>query len=123
MRNHKTHTYDYIEKTTGIHVVKAVTIYEGKAVYALAKCDPADNFNLDFGKKLAEKRLALKIAQKRAAHNKEFAKFCRLDLEHIEQYKKRLKKMLTSAEVAYGNRMVEVDQLENEIAGMLTSPN
>ena len=121
MKNYKTHVYDYVEKSTGTKVVKAVTIYEGKAVYAQAKCDPGDDFDLEFGKKLALLRLQQKIALKRAAHNKEFAKFCRADLDQAELYKKRLKKMLTSAEVAYGNRMVEVNQLETEINKMLNN--
>ena len=120
MRNYETRVYSYVEKDTGIKVVKAVTTYECKAVYAQAKCDPNDNFDLEFGAKLALKRLDLKIAQKRAAHNKEFAKLCRLDLEHVEHYKKRLKKMITSAEVAYSNRMVETKQLEVEINEMLS---
>ena len=121
MRNYETNVYDYVEKSTGIHVVKAVTIYEGKAVYAVAKCDVRDTFDFEFGKKLALLRLQQKVALKRAAHNKEFAKLCRLDLEQVEQYKKKVKKMLTSAEVAYGNRMVEVNRLETDIVNMLAS--
>ena len=121
MRNYETNVYDYIEKD--IHVVKAVTTYEGKAVYAYAKCDPNDNFDLEFGTKLALKRLDYKIALKRAAHAKEYAKLCRADLEHVEHYKKRLKKTIESAEISYSNRMVEVNQLENEIAEMLININ
>ena len=123
MKNFEPNVYDYVEKNTGRHVVKAVTTYEGKAVYAYAKCDPQDVFDFEFGKELAKRRLAIKIAEKRAAHNKEFAKFCRLDLAQLEQYKKKVKKMLTSAEVAYGNRMVDVTRLENEIAEMIAGAN
>ena len=119
MKTYETYVYSYTENNTGIQVVKAVTIYEGKAIYAYAKCDPEDSFDFEFGKKLALKRLDYKIALKRAAHNKEFAKLCRIDLEHVESYKKRLKKTITSAEVAYGNRMVEAKQLEIEINEML----
>ena len=116
MRNYETNVYDYVEN--GIHIVKAVTTYEGKSVYAYAKCDPNDNFDLEFGTKLALKRLDLKIAFKRAVHNKEYAKYCRLDLERLEQYKKRLNKTIKSAEISYSNRMVEVNQLESEIEKM-----
>ena len=121
MRNYETNVYTYVEN--GINVIKAVTTYEGKAVYAYAKCDPADSFDIEFGTKLALKRLDQKIALKRAAHNKEFAKLCRLDLEQIEHYKKRLKKALASAEVSYGNRMVEAKQLNDEIQAMLININ
>ena len=117
MRNYETKVYDYIEN--GIHVVKAVTTYEGKSVYAYAKCGPEDNFDINFGTQLALKRLRIKIAEKRAVHNKEFAKLCRADLERVEHYKKRLKKMLTSAEIAYSNRMVDINKIEKEISAML----
>ena len=121
MNNYTTRVYDYIEKD--IHIVKAVTTYEGKSVYAYAKCGPEDNFDINFGTQLALKRLEIKIAQKRAAHNKEFAKLCREDLDRVEQYKKRLKKMIMSAEVAYSNRMVEIQDIEREISAMLDNSN
>ena len=115
------HVYNYVEKNTGIQVVKAVTIYEGKAVYAQAKCDPNDSFDLDFGTKLALKRLELKIAQKRAAHSKEYARLCQIDLEHVEHYKRRLKKTIERTNIAYGDRLVEINKLENAIEEMLNN--
>ena len=121
MRNYSTHTYDYVEKSTGIHVVKAVTIYEGKAVYALAKCDPNDNFDLEFGKKLALKRLDQKIALKRAAHSKEFVRFCERNLEFVELERKRLRKMIEDAKTARLDRLVEANMLDKEIKEMLDS--
>jgi hypothetical protein len=119
MRNYETMVYNYVEQGTGIKVVKAVTTYEGKAVYAYAKCDPADAFDLDFGTQLALRRLDIKIAQKRAAHAKEYARNCRLALEQAEHYVRRLRKIIRHAEVAYSDRMVEVNQLEKEISKML----
>ena len=121
MRNYSTHTYDYVEKSTGIHVVKAVTIYEGKAVYALAKCDPNDNFDLEFGKKLALKRLDQKIALKRTAHSKEFVRFCERNLEFVELERKRLRKMIEDAKTARLDRLVEANMLDKEIKEMLDS--
>lgn len=47
--------------------VVAVSSYAGKAVKGVAKCDPRDSFDLEKGKKLAEARCNVKIAQKRAA--------------------------------------------------------
>ena len=117
MKNYETNVYDYIEN--GRHVVKATTIYEGKSVYAYAKCDPEDNFDLEFGTQLALKRLDLKIAQKRAIHAKEYSKLCQMGLDFLEREKRRTKKALTRAEVAYGNRMVEANNLEIEINEML----
>lgn len=121
MRNYSTHTYDYTKKSTGIHVVKAVTLYEGKAVYALAKCDPNDNFDIEFGKKLALKRLDQKIALKRAAHSKEFIRFCEKNLEFIEAERKRLRKVIEKAKTARLDRLVEANTCDKEINEMLDS--
>ena len=121
MRNYETKTIDYIDKKTGAHVVKAMTMYAGKPVSAFAKCDPNDNFDLEFGKEVALRRLDYKIAMKRAASMKEYAKFCRMNLEFIEIEKRRVKGALQRAEVAYSDRMVEAQELETQIAEMLKS--
>lgn len=118
MRNYETNVYDYVEK--GIHIVKAVTTYDGKAVYAFAKCDPNDNFDLEFGKKLALKRLDLKIEEKRAASMKAWARFCEAELEHIDQYKRHIKKSLERAQIACSDRLVDAKAIEIEIKNMLT---
>ena len=45
--------------------VVAVSTYAGKTVRGVAKCDPADEFALDTGKRLASARCTVKIAAKR----------------------------------------------------------
>lgn len=45
--------------------VIAVSTYAKKIVKGYAKCDPRDEFDLEFGKKLAAARCAYKIAEKR----------------------------------------------------------
>ena len=120
MRNYETKTFDYIDKKTGAHIVKAETMYAGKPISAFAKCDPNDAFSLEFGKAVALKRLDRKIALKRAASMKEYAKFCRMNLEFIENEKRRVKGALQRAEVAYSDRMVEAKGLDIEIAKMLS---
>ena len=45
--------------------VICVSSYAGKAVRGVAKCDPKDTFNLEYGKKLAQARCDYKIAKKR----------------------------------------------------------
>lgn len=121
MRNYETKVYDYIDKKTGQHIVKARTMYAGKSVTAVAKCDPADTFDLEFGKALALKRLDVKIAEKRAASMKAYAKFCRMNLEFIEIEKRRTKNALQRAEVSYSDRMVEAKQYADEIKAMLAN--
>ena len=45
--------------------VIAVSTYAGKTVKGVAKTDPRDNFNPEFGKELAAARCAAKVAKKR----------------------------------------------------------
>ena len=55
------------EKDGKPYQVIAVSTYAGKEVRGVAKCDPRDEFNLEFGKQLAAARCAYKIAEKRKA--------------------------------------------------------
>ena len=55
------------EKDGKPYQVIAISTYAGKEVRGVAKCDPRDEFNLEFGKELAATRCALKIAEKRKA--------------------------------------------------------
>lgn len=119
MRNYETKVYDYVDKKTGQRVVKALTMYAGKSVSALAKCDPNDTFDYEFGAKLALLRLDKKIALKRAASMKAYAKFCETNLEFIENEKRRVKTALERAQVAVSDRMVDAKQYEDEIKAML----
>lgn len=121
MRNYATNIYDYVEQTTGCHVVKANTMYAGKTVSAYAKCDPSDTFDLELGTKIATKRLDHKIAKKRAAtgrrkvqHYQELIDFCKQEI-------KRLTKAKAAAEIAVADRMVEVAEIEKELEALLTT--
>ena len=49
--------YTYTEPITGCKCVKAVTNYVGQNMFAIAKCDPVDEFDQEFGEKLATTRL------------------------------------------------------------------
>jgi hypothetical protein len=121
MRNYATNVYDYVDKKTGAHIVKAITMYAGKTVSAYAKCDPKDVFDLEFGKKVALKRLDIKIAQKRYASMKTSAKYCRMNLEYINMEKRRLTKVIENAESAALDRKVDIKNYEAELAEMFKS--
>ena len=121
MRNYETKVYDYVEKTTGARVVKAVTMYAGKTVSAFAKCDPEDTFDLEFGKKVALRRLDAKIAKKRLDSMTSYVRFCKMNLEFVENEKRRIQKALQRAEVAVTDRRAEVEKAEAEITEMLSS--
>jgi hypothetical protein len=109
-----------MDKKTGQQVVKAITMYAGKSVSAVAKCDPQDTFDLEFGTKLAMLRLDQKIALKRAASMKAYAKFCEMNLELVEIEKRCVKTALERAQVAASDRLVDAKQYEDEIKALLT---
>lgn len=121
MRNYETKIYDYIDKKTGAHIVKATTMYDGKTVSAYSKCDPNDVFDYEFGTAVALKRLDIKIAQKRQASMIAYAKFCKMNLEFIEIEKRRIKKAMERAEVAAFDRKVEAKELEAELTELLNN--
>jgi hypothetical protein len=121
MRNYETKIYDYVDKKTGAHIVKATTMYAGKTISAFSKCDPRDTFDLKFGTDVALKRLDIKIAQKRQASMMAYAKFCKQNLEWIEIEKRRVKKAMEKAEVFAFDRKVEIKDLEAELAEMLNN--
>jgi adenosylmethionine-8-amino-7-oxononanoate aminotransferase len=119
MRNYTTNTYEYKDQKTGCMVVKAQTMYAGKTVSALSKCDPTDNYDKEFGEKVANKRLDIKIAKKRAASFKRKAKTCQDIIEVYRQEIQRLQKAKEVAEVLAADRMVEVADLEAELTELL----
>ena len=51
--------------------VIATTTYRGKPVRAVAKCNPEDEYDRQFGEALALARLNLKVAKKRRARSYE----------------------------------------------------
>lgn len=56
------YTYKIDEKK---RTVVAFSTFAGKVVTGVARCAPADEFNIEDGKKLAAARCSLKIAEKR----------------------------------------------------------
>jgi septum formation topological specificity factor MinE len=121
MRNYETKIYDYIDRKTGAHVIKATTLYAGKTISACSKCDPGDTFNLKLGTDIALKRLDLKIAHKRQASMIAYAKFCKMNLDVIDVEKRRIKKAMERAEVAALDRKLEIKTLEADLSKLLTS--
>ena len=112
-------TYTYKEASTGRMVVKAVTLYEGKPVYAYAKCDTADTFDEKFGVDVATLRLHDKILLKKAKGFKRRAKYCEQNIQWCKDEIKRLEKVKTNAEVAALDRLVEAKEIESHIKDIL----
>lgn len=58
--------YDYY--TNEKDVVVAVTHYAGRTVRGVAKCNPADTFDFELGKRIAKAKCEVKVAKKRLKH-------------------------------------------------------
>ncbi len=72
--------------------VVALSTFAGKTVVGVAHCAPADEFDIDTGKKIAAARCSVKIAEKRMKRAEEchsFATDCvKFWTEHLEKMKK-----------------------------------
>lgn len=69
--------FTYTEKNTGAKCVCAISTFAGKKVRGVARCDPADTFDLEAGKKLAALRCNFKVAKLREK---------RAERKHIEAF-------------------------------------
>ena len=119
MTNYEPRIYTYVEPITGRQVVKAKTNYAGRSVSALAKCDTADTFDLEFGTKVALKRLDIKIAQKRIKTAKRKVGNCQRAIDYLESELKRMRKARENAEILYADRRVELNTYETELDELL----
>lgn len=118
MRNYETSVYEYTNKK-GLKVIKAVTQYAGKYVFATATLCPGDEYDYELGRMIAERRLDYKIAKKRAASMKRRAK---MYAQAIEEYKTQIRVMekeMEKALVAEGNRNAEAAELSGEIFALI----
>ena len=92
--------YTYTEPVTGCKCVKAVTNYLGQNMFAIAKCDPVDEFDQEFGEKLATTRLNIKIAKRRIALAKARAAYA---YEYKELLEKELRRVTYTAKQEESN--------------------
>lgn len=96
--------------------VVAVSTYAGKTVRGVAKCDPADEFTLETGKKLAGARCNVKIAARRVknAENKRAEAIAAL-----EAAQKRVAEMnayYDDAVACHEAAVIELEEVLNTVA-------
>ena len=92
----------------------ALSSYAGKTVRGVAKCHPGDNFDENFGKKLAAARCNLKIAIKRYARARD--KYNEIVDEYTKaaELLKERTKFLEDTYVRLVNARKELDELNRE---------
>ena len=106
----------YNTYTNGVDKVIVTSTYAGKTVRGVAICAPGDDFDLEFGKRLAAARCNEKVAEKR--YNRANAK-----LNSILDQKNELFEKLCDAEnyyhdsfIAYNEAAQAVDRLIDSLA-------
>jgi adenosylmethionine-8-amino-7-oxononanoate aminotransferase len=115
--------YTYTDKETGCKVVKAVTSYLGQTMFATAKCDPVDEFNQEFGEKLATTRLNIKVAKLRASIAEERAAYSSEYLNYLEKEQRRVNASIVRELTNISERMAELEALEKVEEDLLASVN
>lgn len=106
----KYHFYHNAENGT----IVCTTLYKGQMVRGIAKCDPEDNFDIDFGKKLAYLRCKQKFARKKlkrakAAEKDAFVEKNRAQHNHCKAYD-----FLMDAQIQLDSSNNELEQFEEQ---------
>jgi hypothetical protein len=97
--------YTYTEPITGCKCVKAVTNYVGQNMFAIAKCDPIDEFDQEFGEKLATTRLNIKIAKRRVQLAEERSAYAAEYKEFLEKELRRVNASIKREEASVEERL------------------
>ena len=97
--------YTYTEPITGCKCVKAVTNYVGQNMFAIAKCDPVDEFDQEFGEKLATTRLNIKIAKRRVQLAEERSAYAAEYKEFLEKELRRVNASIKREEASVEERL------------------
>lgn len=92
--------------------VVALSSFAGKVVVGVARCAPEDVFDIEFGKKLATARCALKLAEKRMKYAEECLSTAIAAVDYWTAYKARMESYDTDSVAAYQSALVELTEIE-----------
>jgi hypothetical protein len=121
MNNTEVKYYEYYDKNKKCKAVKAVTTYAGKYISAVSYAHPNDTYDFEFGKKVAQKRLDIKLAHKRAASMRARAeRYAMLIVEYKKEIK-RMDKEMRKALTLVGDRLVDASTYEKELEDLLAT--
>lgn len=113
--------YEFYDKSKNCKAVKATTTYGGKRVTAVSYTHPNDTYDFEFGKKVAQKRLDIKLAHKRAASMRARAeRYAQLIVEYKNEIK-RMDKEMRKALTLVGDRLVDASTYEKELEAILST--
>lgn len=90
----------------------AVSTYAGKTVKGVAKTDPRDNYDANFGKELAAARCAAKIAKKRKARAGKCLEKAQAKMLEANRMLEKMRKYYDDARAEYEEATFNVVDLE-----------
>lgn len=107
----KYHFYYHEDKKT----VVCTTLYKGQMVRGIAKCDPEDEFDLEFGKKVAYLRCKAKFARKKFKHALKVEREAFVVANKAKYHLDKASEFVSDAEMQLVNAMVELNDLETRM--------
>ena len=121
MNKNETKFFEYVDAKKGCKVIKAVTTYEGKYVSATACTHPNDEYEYEVGKMIAETRLDIKIARKRATSMRRRATRYGYAVVAYKNAIDKMKKEMNKALSVADKRDAEADALEEKLEKLLAN--
>ena len=104
--------YDFY--TTKDNTTIAVSTYAGKTVKGVAKVDPRDKFDAEFGKELAAARWNAKVARKRKMRaNRQYSK-AKAEYLKAREYLHKMERYQLEASQAYELANYKVAEIESK---------
>lgn len=94
--------------------VIAISTYAGKTVKGIAKCDPRDGFDADFGEDLAIARCAAKIAIKRQKRAQKCLAVAEANLAEAQRWVAKMTDYCTDSIEAANDAINTLYELENK---------
>ena len=94
--------------------VVALSTYAGRTVRGIAKCSPDDEFDEDYGKRLAAARCNTKVCEKRVLRAIDKIEEAEVLFNEAKEYLKDMKEYYTDSYNEYMDAMIEESTIEFE---------
>ena len=110
----KYHYIEYTDKENGKRYIIALSTYAGKTVKGVAVCDPEDEYDFEYGKRLAAARCEEKVAQRRLRNAEAKYKEAKARLADSKDYVWKMGNYYSDSRVALAEAAVSLEKILNE---------
>lgn len=97
------------------NTIVAMSTFAGKVVAGVARCAPADTFNVETGKELAAARCSLKIAEKRLKRAEDCLERATAARRYWETREAEMRKYDEDSVIAYQRALAELTVTEKKL--------